>query len=183
LARLVDVTDFRLSRRGCGTGGTVLGVQSHRCMRTSWRGLWAPQIFWQRETVLGLCRWPRTVCKSVGGRLRDGAGRLPTLCFQSHRCMVTSWRGPGGGRDRFCHRDREMVTVKMVLQLSHRLRECRRGMARRRRPFAGLWFAHVYVMCVWFCELDCGGRGGLRAATVECRVNAIAICVEAWSGC
>ena len=32
-----------------------------------------------REMVLGLCRWPRRVCESVGERWRDGAGRVPTL--------------------------------------------------------------------------------------------------------
>ena len=51
--------------------------------------------FFHREMVLGLCRWPRTVCESVGERWRDGAGRAPTLCVSSltDACMLTSRRG------------------------------------------------------------------------------------------
>ena len=45
---------------GCTDGCTHLSV-----------GGWAPQIFRHRETVLGLCWWPRAVCESVGER--DGA--------------------------------------------------------------------------------------------------------------
>ena len=141
-----------VGERRCDVSGSLVTFRFrlHRRLHTSWRGWWAPQIFRHRETVLGLCRWPRavcesvecwrarwrdgagcvralgvsshadacahlgtgggrnrfchremvlglcrwprTVCESVGERLRDGAGRLPTLCFQSHRCMLTSWR-------------------------------------------------------------------------------------------
>jgi hypothetical protein len=83
-----------VGERRCDVSGSLVTFRFrlHRRLHTSWRGWWAPQIFRHREIVLGLCRWPRTVCESVGERLRDGAGRLPTLCFQSHRCMLTSWR-------------------------------------------------------------------------------------------
>ena len=102
--------------------------------------------FCHREIVLGLCRWKRTVGESVGEQWCDGAGRVPTLCFQSHRCILAcSHLGTGGGWDRFCHR--EMVLGVPVE--AHRRRECRGAMARRRRPFEDLGFAHVYVMCVW----------------------------------
>ena len=102
--------------------------------------------FCHREMVLGLCRWKRTVGESVGEQWRDGAGRVPTLCFQSHRCILAcSHLGSGGGWDRFCHR--EMVLGVPVE--AHRRRECRGAMARRRRPFEDLGFAHVYVMCDW----------------------------------
>jgi hypothetical protein len=40
----------------------------HRRLHTSWREWCARQIFRHRETMLELCRWPRTVCESVGER-------------------------------------------------------------------------------------------------------------------
>ena len=113
LAWVVGSTDFPASRNGVGTvlvaarslrecwrarrrdgAGCVraLGVSSHTdaCAHLGAGG--GCNRFCHREMVLGLCRWLRTVCESVGERLRDGAGRLPTFCFQSHRCMPTSWR-------------------------------------------------------------------------------------------
>jgi hypothetical protein len=112
LAWVVGSTDFPASRNGVGTvlvaarslrecwrarrrdgAGCVraLGVSSHTdaCAHLGAGG--GRNRFCHREMVLGLCRWLRTVCESVGERLRDGAGRLPTFCFQS-QCMLTSWR-------------------------------------------------------------------------------------------
>jgi hypothetical protein len=100
LARAVDGTDFRASRSGGGSergcraqparvwesdGATAravcrtLGIRSHRCLHTCWRGRSMGQIFEHREAVTGVSRLPRTVCESVGERWRDGAGSLPTL--------------------------------------------------------------------------------------------------------
>jgi hypothetical protein len=39
-------------------------------------------IFDHRETVMGLCRLPRTVCEHVRERWRDGAGSLLTLGYR-----------------------------------------------------------------------------------------------------
>ena len=56
-----------------------------------------------------------------------------------------------------------------MLQLSHSLRECRRGMARRHRPFAGLRFAHVYVMCV--CDVCLGGVSWIVVGEATVRMS------------
>jgi hypothetical protein len=62
-----------VGERRCDVSGSLVTFRFrlHRRLHTSWRGWWAPQIFRHRETVLGLCRWPRAVCESVGER--DGA--------------------------------------------------------------------------------------------------------------
>jgi hypothetical protein len=95
-----------VGERRCDVAGSLVTFSSrlHRCLHTSWLGWWARQIFRHRETVLGLCRWPRTVCESVGERWRDGAGRVPTLCVSSHT-DACSHLGAGGGRGRFFHRE------------------------------------------------------------------------------
>ena len=95
LGWVVGSTDFPASRNGVGTvpGGESVGerwrdgagrvptlcVSSHTdaCSHLGAGG--GRGRFFHREMVLGLCRWPRTVCESVGERWRDGAGRVPTL--------------------------------------------------------------------------------------------------------
>ena len=47
------------------------------------------QILDHRETVKGLHRLAHTVCESVEGRWRDGAGSLPTFGIQSHTDACT----------------------------------------------------------------------------------------------
>ena len=88
-----------VGERRCDVSGSLVTFRFrlHRRLHTSWRGWWAPQIFRHRETVLGLCRWPRAVCESVG-ELESAMARRRRLCaglgcFQSHRCVRTSWRG------------------------------------------------------------------------------------------
>ena len=85
--------------------------------------------FFHREMVLGLCRWPRTVCESVGERWRDGAGRVPTLCVSSHT-DACSHLGAGGGRGRFFHRE-------MVLGLCRWPRRVCESVGERWRDGAG----------------------------------------------
>jgi hypothetical protein len=66
-----------------------LGFRSHRCLHTHWLSLinristnthwcvWSTRpTFDHHEAVMGLCRWLRTVCESVGERWRGEAGRL-----------------------------------------------------------------------------------------------------------
>jgi hypothetical protein len=49
-------------------------IRSLRCLPTRRRGRATRPIFDCRETVMGLCRLPRTVCESVGQRWRDVVG-------------------------------------------------------------------------------------------------------------
>ena len=84
-----------------GTGSLpTFGIQSHRCLHPCFRGRTMGQILDRRETAMGLCRLARTVCESVGGRWRDGAGSLPTFGIQSHTdaCIYVF---VGGQWDRF----------------------------------------------------------------------------------
>jgi hypothetical protein len=87
LGRAVDVTDFRPSSVSGSDGATAWAVcrpwviRSLRCLHTCWRGRSRRPIFDHRETVMGLCRLPRTVCERVRERWRDGVGSLPTLGY------------------------------------------------------------------------------------------------------
>jgi hypothetical protein len=115
LVRLVDGTDFRLSRSG---GGSVpVAVHSLReCRRAmerrgrlfaylgypvSTRGLHACWCGWStgpifdcREAEVGVCPWPCTVCESVSERWSDEAGCLLTSGIRSYprlACMFGGW--------------------------------------------------------------------------------------------
>ena len=114
----------------------TLGIKSHTdaCTDVVARVVAMGQILDHRETVMGLCRLPRTVRKSVGERWRDGAGCLLTLGIGSHRCFARMLAravdatdfGPSGKRD------------GAVPAGAHSLQEHRRAMARRRRQLAYL---------------------------------------------
>jgi hypothetical protein len=54
-------------------------------VRACWRGWSTGPIFDCRETAVGLCPWPRTVCESVGERWSDEAGCLLTSGIRSYR--------------------------------------------------------------------------------------------------
>ena len=98
LARTVCESVGERWRDGAGSLLTF-GIQSHRCLHPGLRGRSMGQIFNHRETVMGLCRQACTVCESVGGRWRDGAGSLPTFGTQSYRRLAHV--GVGGQWDRF----------------------------------------------------------------------------------
>ena len=49
-----------------------------------WRGLSMRLIFDCRETAMGLCRLPSTVCERVGERWRDGAMQFCDLGVSGH---------------------------------------------------------------------------------------------------
>ena len=68
-------SDGATARAGCQT----LGIQSHRCLRTCWRGRSMGPIFDRREAAAGVSGLPRTVWESGRERSRDSAGRLPDL--------------------------------------------------------------------------------------------------------
>ena len=57
-------------------------------MHTCWRGRSTRSIFGHRETVMGLCRLPRTVFGRLGKRWRDGAGSLPILGYPVTRMLA-----------------------------------------------------------------------------------------------
>ena len=57
-------------------------------------------IFDHRETVMGLCRLPRTVCEHVRERWRDGAGSLLILGYPATP-MYAHMFGAGGRWDSF----------------------------------------------------------------------------------
>ena len=101
-----DATDFRPSRNGVGgacasrrtvwesVGGRsragagslpTLEIRSQPCLHTCWRGRSTGPIFDRREAAVGAGWLPCTVCESVGGRSRDGAGCLQTSEILSSR--------------------------------------------------------------------------------------------------
>jgi hypothetical protein len=57
-------------------------------MHPCWHGRSTRSIFDHRETVMGLCRLPRTVCERVGERWRDGAGSLLTLGYRVTKMLA-----------------------------------------------------------------------------------------------
>jgi hypothetical protein len=66
--------------------GVLPWVSSHTdAWNACWCGKLMGPIFDRRETVMGPCPRPRTVCESVGERWCDGAGCLLTLGFRSQR--------------------------------------------------------------------------------------------------
>ena len=72
-----------VGERWCDGAGSLLtlGIRSLRCLHPCWRRRSIGQILDHRETVMGLCRLPRTVCESVRERWRGlfaDAGYLVT---------------------------------------------------------------------------------------------------------
>ena len=59
----------------------TMGFNHTDACTTCWHGKLTCPILDCLETVMGLCRLPRTVCESVGQRWCDGAGRLPILGY------------------------------------------------------------------------------------------------------
>ena len=131
--------------RRCDVSGSLVtfSFRLHRRLHTSWRGWWAPQIFRHRETVLGLCRWPRAVCESVGeleswrARWRDGAGCVRALGVSSHTRTLAHMLAPlYDGTDFRPSRNGDGAEPAGACSL----RGCESAMARRRRQFAHIGY-------------------------------------------
>ena len=139
-------------------------------MHTCWRGRSTRSIFDSRETVMGLCRLPRTVCERVGERWRDGAGSLlilgypviPMLAHMLARAVEAVDFRPSRNGD------------GTVPAAAHSLRACRGAIARRRRQFADLGLSgHTNA-----AHASGGARGRCnRLSTVEKRFR----CCESMS--
>ncbi len=97
-----------------------------------------------RETVKGLHRLARTVCESVEGRWRDGAGSLPTFGIQSHTdaCRYVE-ASADDGTDFGPSRNGEGAAPAGAQSL----RECGRAMARRHGQFAYDWLSVPPMFC------------------------------------
>ena len=125
----------------------ILGIRSLRCLHTRWRGRATRPIFDCRETVMGLCGLPRTVCERVGERWRDGAGSLAILGFRSLRCLhMVVWAVDAA--DFRLSRNGDGAEAAGA----HSLRACGGATARRRRLNAYLWFPvaiYTYVGAGW----------------------------------
>jgi hypothetical protein len=141
LAQTVDGTDFRPLRNGdeAAPAGAHSPRECGRAMtrrRRVFSDLWYPfdatgstrPTLEHREAVVGRCPRRRKVCESVGERRCDVAGSLVTFPGCTDACTR---RGVGGGLDRFSGIE------KWCWDCAGR-RECRRAMARRRRPCADL---------------------------------------------
>ena len=88
-------------------------------------------IFDCRETVMGLCRLPRTVCERVRERWRDGAGSLPTLGYPVTKMLAHMLARAVDAADFRLSRNGDGA----VPAATHSPRECGEALARRRRLF------------------------------------------------
>ena len=142
----------------------ALGIRSHRCLHTCWRGWSTRSIFDHRETVMGLCRLPRTVCESVGERWRDGSGSLLILGYP--------------------------VTKMLAHMLARVVDAADRSTTEKRRRGSSRWMSGRACVCLYgYARKSIGSKrqekcGMERAvATVGCRVKAIAKGVAACVSC
>jgi hypothetical protein len=131
LCRLARTVCERVGERWRDGAGSLpsLGIRSHRCLHTCWRGRSMGQIFDHRETVTGLCRLARTVCESLGERWRDGAGSLPILGYPVTPVLAHMLARAVDGTDFRPSRNGDGA----VPAGAHSLREFGRAMARQRR--------------------------------------------------
>ena len=99
-------------RRQCSL--PTLGLRSHGCLHTCWRGRSMGQIFEHREAAAGVRRLPRTVGENVGERWRDGADSAVCrpLGLRSHGCLHTCWGGRSMGQI-FDHRETVMGQCRL----------------------------------------------------------------------
>ena len=153
LAQAVDMTDFATENRcwDCAGGGAQSARRSEsdgataravcrswvsiRCMHACWHGKFTWPILDCRETVMGLCRLPRTVCERVAERWRDGAGSLSALLGYPVTTMLGHMLVWAVGAADFRLSRNGDGTVPAA---AHSLRACRAAMARRRGQFADL---------------------------------------------
>jgi hypothetical protein len=111
-------------------------------------------VFDCRETVMGLCRLPRTVCERVGERWRDCAGSLPTLGYPVTKMLACRLARAVDAADSRLSRNGDGAEAAPAQSL----RACRGSMARRRGQFADLWFrSHCYMLARGGCDpiFDC----------------------------
>ena len=134
------------------------GFQSHRCMHACWHGKLTCPILERRETVMGLCRLPRTVGERVGERWRDGPGSLAILDYPVTTMLAPTLARAVDAADFRLSRNGNGAEAAG----SHSLRACREAMARRRRLNAYLGFGRTDIVC--WRELDV-----TRFSTVEKR--------------
>ena len=78
-----------MARRGGPLPYLGYPVTPDACTHVGAGRVGAAGFFDHREAAAGVCPWRRTVCASVGGRWRDGAGHFRTLCI---RCLHACWR-------------------------------------------------------------------------------------------
>ena len=179
LAQAVDMTGFATENRcwDCAGGGAqsvrrsesvdatahpgCLRWVSIRCMHACWHGKFTCPIFDCRETVMGLCRLPRTVCESIGQRWRDGAGSLPILGYPVTKMLAHTLAWAGDAADFRLSRNGD-GTVRAA---AHSLRACGGAMARRRGQFGDLGYPVTKMLAHTLAR---GGRCG-RFSTVEKR--------------
>ncbi len=104
-------------------------------------------IFDCRETVMGLCRLPRTVGESVAERWRDGSGSLPTLGYPVTKMLGHTLARTVDAADFRLSRNGDGAETTAV----HSLRACGRAMAPRRRLNAYLRYpvAPMHVCVGW----------------------------------
>jgi hypothetical protein len=128
LPRTVGESVAERWRNGAGSFA-ILGIRSLRCLHTCWRGRSMRPIFDCRETVMELCRPPRTVGESVAERWRDGAGSLPTLGYSVTKMLAHMLARAVDAADFRLSRNGDGAEATAV----HSLRACGGAMTRRRR--------------------------------------------------
>ena len=184
LARAVDATDFGPSgkRDGAVPAGAHSLQEHRRAMARRRRQLAylkvpvAPTLARMLVWVVGATEFRasktavrrslrrRTVCARVRERWRDGAGRLPTLNYGSHRYMLTSRHGRW-----ICQILPPRTGVGIVPVAGHSLREGRRAMTRRRIQFAYDGFeSHRCMHACWHGKLTC--------RILDCRETVMGLC-------
>jgi len=136
----------------------ALGIRSLRCLHPRWRGWSTRPIFDCRETVMRLCRLPRTVGESVGKRWRHGPGGLAILDDPVTTLLAPTLARAVDAADFRLSRNGDGAEAAG----SHSLRACREAMAPRRRLNAYLGFGRTNIVC--WREVDV-----TRFSTVEKR--------------
>ena len=122
-------------------------------MHPCWHGRSTRSIFDHRETVMGLCRLPRTVCESVGERWRDGSGSLLILGYPVTTMLAHMLARVVDAVDFRPSRNGDGT----VPAAAHSLRECRGAMARRLWQLACLGVSGHTDGCT---RVGTGGRRG-----------------------
>ena len=109
-----------------GRATSVPWVSGHTdaCTHVGAGRVGAAGFFDHREAAAGVCPWPRTVCASVGGRWRVGAGDFRTLAIRSHPMLAHMLARGGSARPVFRPPRSGGGSVPVA---AHSLRECRGG--------------------------------------------------------
>jgi hypothetical protein len=131
LCRLPRTVGERVGERWLDGAGSLptSRIRSLRCLHTRWRGRSMRPIFDCRETVIELCRLPRTVGERVAERWCDGTGSLPTLGYPLTKMLAHMLARAVDAADFRLSRNGDGAEAAAV----YSLRACAGAMERRRR--------------------------------------------------